>query len=252
MCQSLPDTTGNAKFKHAVDLFGAHDDSGELLERSRLELLDILRVNPRHAPAIAYLGLIALEAGNAQQADSFFTASLAIDSACAEAHAGRAQAFRAKHEWGKGLEEARLGVKLAPNSPVILWELCGELLFSAESTITDRRANEALPYLLRLISMNNDDRQAHLELAKLYERANQMADAVPHYREVLRIGQTDEDSDVWVYTVHLDVARCLEADKKYADAAAELQKYLAQIKEYGASGDEVSKIEKQIEELRRR
>lgn len=247
---SSADSLRNAQYKNAVGLFYEHDDSGEALEQAKLEFIKIVNANPRHAPALAYLGMISLESNNIAQADSFFQLSLAVDPTCPEAHVGKAQAYRAKHQWSAGLEEARLGVRLAPDNNLALWELCSELLFAAETPVTDARAIEAMPLLTRLIKLNHDDREAHLEIAKLYERFQKLSDAVIHYREVLRIGQTNDDMDVWVYTVHLDVERCLEAIGRYGEAADELEKYLTTIKEYGADKEEVRKIEEQIKELR--
>jgi hypothetical protein len=41
------------------------------------------------------------------------------------------------------------------------------------------------------------------------------------YREVLRIGQTPDDSDVWVYSVHGDLAEMLEKQGRLREAVAE-------------------------------
>ena len=247
---SPEDSLRNAQYNNAVNLYYAHDDSGEALEEAKLVFTRIVDANPRHAPALAYLGMISLESNNIAQADSFFQLSLAADSTCPEAHVGKARAYRAKLQWSAGLEEARLGVRLAPDNNLTLWELCSELLFAAEATVTDVRAKEAMMLLTRLIKLNRDDREAHLEIAKLYERFHRLADAVTHYREVLRIGQTSDDMDVWVYTVHLDVERCLEALDMYREAADELEKYLTTIKEYGADKEQTRKIEEQIKKLK--
>ncbi len=242
------DTVISARYEHAVALFNEHDDTGEALEEARQEFLSILSIDPHHAPSLSYLGFIKLDDNNTTSADSLFTLALASDSTCPEAHVGRAQMFRQRLQWQKGYDEAHLAVKLAPSSSLARWELVNELIHRAEAPVTDSVANEAIPHLKKLIELNTNDRDAHLNLAELYEHKMWLSDAAKQYREVLRIGQTSDDMDVWVYTVHLDAARCYEQIGEYEKAIEELKGYLEVIKEYNMD-DEVRKIEDRIRNL---
>ena len=243
------DSTLAAKYAHAVDLFNEHDDSGEALEEAKTEFMSILTMDPHYAPALAYLGLIVLEGNNTKSADSLFMLALVSDSTCAEAHVGRAQLFRQRLQWQAGYDEAHLAVKLAPASAFARWELVNELIHRAEAPVTDSIVEETIPHLQKLLEMNHDDREAHLDIAQLYERRKQWQQAAAHYREVLRIGQTPEDMDVWVYTVHMDASRCFQQYGDYKNAVEDLQYYLQAIKEYGADEEEIKNAERQIQEL---
>ena len=246
------DSTVATRYSHAVELFNVHDDTGEALEEAKNEFSSILRMNPRHAPSLAYLGLIALENNNTKSADSLFTLALATDSTCPEAHVGRAQMFRQQLKWQEGYEEAHRAVKLAPSSTFARWELVNELLRRVEAPVTDSVVDEAIPHLLKLLELNSDDRQAHLDLAQSYERFKRWRDAVSHYREVLRIGQLPEDMDVWVYEVHQDVVRCFENLELYDEAVKELKLYITNLKELQSDEGTIKAVEQRIHDLEKK
>ncbi len=250
---SPQDTSLTAHFEQAVKLFNEHDDSGEALEEAEKKFHFILSLNPRYAPAHAYLGLIALERQQSERAEIFIKQSLAIDFHCPEAHIGTARLLRMKSKWEEGLAELRLAVKFAPISMIALNELTITLLHGAEQQPpSSERMKEALPYLKKIIELDRDARQAHFDLAESYERLGRLRDAVTHYREVLRIGQTPDDLDVWVYTVHETVAGCLEKLGEYEQAQKELESYLAILKEIGSDKETIMAVEQRIRELRKK
>ena len=233
----------------AVRHFNEHDDSGEALEEAKNEFSAIVSRNPNHAPSLAYLGLIALEANSLRSADSLFTLSLASDSTCPEARVGRALWFRQRGLRQAGLDEIHRAVELAPGSVFARRELTNELLHRADSEVTDREITEAMPHLRKLLEIDPNDRDAHHDLAQSYEHLKLWNEAALEYREVLRIGQLPEDMDVWVYMVHQDAARCFEHSGNYRDALAELRMYLAAIKDLQADDESIREIEKNIGEL---
>jgi tetratricopeptide (TPR) repeat protein len=241
-----------AHFTHAVDLFNAHDDSGEAMDEAEKEFALVLRLNPRHAPTRAYQGLIALEKNNQTAAEAAFRDALAIDPNCPEAHVGRVRLLRARLQWKESYDEARLAVKLAPMSKLARWELIIVLLNRAEAPVTDIERKEAEPHLKKILEWNSDERQAHLDLADMYSEQHRWVEAIPHYREVLRIGQTDEDMDVWVYEVNKTVAECYEKIQDYSHAVEYLKKYRDTQKEYGASEDELREVNAKILDLQKK
>ena len=244
--------SAGAHYARGVDLFNEHDDTGEALAAARQEFLAALNFKPDHAPALSYLGLIALESNDTTAADSLFHKALDADSTCPEAHVGMAQLFRLQRRWQAGYDEATLAVRLAPESVFARWELVSEMLNRVEAPVTDSVVVEAIPHLQKLLEKNTDDRQAHLELAKSYEQLTRWKEAAAQYREVLRIGQTAEDMDVWVYTVHMDAARCYKHANDYPRAIEEMKLYLDAIRGFGAGGEEVKTIEEQIQEMERK
>src|SRR5512137_315234 len=190
------------EFARAVALFNEHDDTGDAMAEAEQAFSRLLARNPRHAPSRAYQGLIALERGREDAAETAFRDALAIDAACAEAHVGRVRLLRARGRWRESYDEARLAVRLAPSNVLARWELVTVLCHRAEAPVGDAERNEAIPHLLRIIELEQAPRQAHLDLADIYRAQRRWGEAIPHYLEVLRVGQTAEDSDVWVYEVH--------------------------------------------------
>jgi tetratricopeptide (TPR) repeat protein len=249
--QSSPARNVTAEFKRAVDLFNEHDDTGEALAEAEQAFGRILSLQPRHAAARAYLGLIALERGETTAAEAAFSDALSIDARCPEAHVGRVRLLRVRGEWQAGYDEARLAVRMAPSSVLALWELVDVLCHRAEAPVGEAERNEAVPLLLRIIALQKVPRQAHLDLADIYRAQRRWREAIPHYREVLRIGQTAEDSDVWVYEVNRTVADCYEKLGDNAHAAEYLERYVRELRSVGAPSESIREIELEIARLRR-
>jgi tetratricopeptide (TPR) repeat protein len=107
---------------------------------------------------------------------------------------------------------------------------------------------EAIECWRVLIAIDRNDRDAHYDLARAYRRFNRWSEAEPQFREVLRIGQTKEDSDVWVYAVHGELAEMLAKQGKNAQA---IQQYEALIASEGAEDDEMRRAREAINALRR-
>jgi hypothetical protein len=86
------------------------------------------------------------------------------------------------------------------------------------------------------------------DLARAYRRLNRWSEAAREFRDVLRIGQTKEDSDVWVYTVHGELAEVLAKQGKNAQA---IQQYEDLIGSEGAGVEEIRRARDAIAVLRR-
>ena len=97
-----------------------------------------------------------------------------------------------------------------------------------------------------LIRLDQDDRDAHNGLAKAYRQLGKWRDAELEFREVLRIGQIPEDMDVWVYSVHREVAEMLERQGKFSEA---IQEYQALIGSEGAGDYEIGQAKSRITRL---
>ncbi len=250
--QQPPARAVAAEFARAVALFNAHDDTGDAMDEAERVFALVLARHPRHAPARAYQGLIALERGRQDAADVAFREALVIDANCAEAHVGRVRLLRARGQWAQSYDEARLAVRLAPASVLARWELVDVLCHRAEAPVGASEQNEAVPHLLRITEMQKAPRQAHLELADIYRDQRRWREAIPHYREVLRIGQTAEDMDVWVYEVNQTIADCYEKLGDSGRAAEWLERYLGELRALGAGPETLRDIERRISELRRK
>lgn len=236
------------RFEHGRELFEVHDDTGEPLVEAEAEFRRALQINPRFAPAVAYLGFLAAEREKPQEAERFFRRALELDGRCAEARVGLARIHFVARRFPEALRELRQAVTDQPQHRMALHELA--MVLSAEySRPTPEMWAEAIRCWQRLTHLDPQDRDAHHQVAQAFERQGQWADAEHHYREVLRIGQTSEDSDVWVYTVHSNVAQMLERQGKYREA---IREYELQVAEEEAFGGEATEVKARIAALRRR
>jgi tetratricopeptide (TPR) repeat protein len=213
-------------FDRGRDLFEEHDDSGEAANEAEAEFRRALALDPRFSPAIAYLGFLAADRQKPQEAEAAYRRALEIDSHCAEARVGMARLNLQAGRRAEGLRKLRQAVADQPKNVLALSELAFTLT-SEPARPTPETWDEAIGYLETLVAMDANLRDAHHGLAQAYEHRGRWADAERHYREVLRIGQIDEDSDVWVYSVHANVAQMLERQGKFQEAIREYEALIA-------------------------
>jgi tetratricopeptide (TPR) repeat protein len=236
-----------AHFERGRALYEEHDDTGDALREAEVEFRRALKLNPRMAAAVAYLGFIALEQDRPAEAEAAFGKALALDSRSPEARLGLARLHIRAGRNQDGIREARAAVAADPKHPLALRELAAYL--SGENfKPTDETWREAIGCWETLVRLDANDRDAHHALAQGYERFRRWADAQRHYREVLRIGQTDDDLDVWVYSVRLNVAEMLERQGKTQEAIREYEIFL---NSEGAGTEEIEKARTRIRILKK-
>lgn len=247
-CALMSGQTPEARrhFGNARGLFGEHDDSGEALVEAEREFRLALKAYPNYAAAQAYLGLIALQSEHKEEARTNFEKALRMDANCAEARVGLAQLAMDRAQWTEGIELLRTAVLRSPRNRLALEQLAWALTAENHQP-TDANWREAMGYWSRLVGMDKNDRDSHHALAKAHARFGEWHDAERGFREVLRIGQTTEDSDVWVYTVHGELARALEEQGRFEDAIREYEKLAAA---EGAGEQEIAGARERIAELR--
>lgn len=233
-------------FERGQALFEEHDDTGEALALAALEFRQALALEPRLAAAVAYLGLIAADDGHTAEAEAAYRKALEMDPKCAEARVGLAGLHLRATRNREAIAELRRAVADRPEHRMARRELASALT-QENSKPTAEMWREAVECWQTLVGLDPNDRDAHHSLAKAYEQDGRWAEAERHYREVLRIGQTPEDSDVWVYSVHTNVAKMCEKQGKRAEAVRE---YQALIESEGAGAEEVHHARVRIERLR--
>ena len=204
---SLAAQTAEARrhFTQGVELFNEHDDSGGALAQAQGKFAAALRLEPRYAAARAYQGLIDLEMSREPQAEAAFREALTWDSKCAEALVGQARLKMKYAPLVEALPLLRQAVAAAPRNALARRELAVSLTGGTLGT-TPEMWREAMECWRVLIALDRNDRDAHYDLARALRRFGRWSEAEPHFREVLRIGQTKDDSDVWVYGVHGELA----------------------------------------------
>lgn len=216
-----------------IGLFHEHDDTGDALVEAQAEFAAALRLEPRYCAARAYQGLIDLEMNHEPEAEAAFRQSLSWDRKCAEALVGQARLKIRHAPLREALPLLRKAVEVAPRNKLARWDLAAALSAEAGNP-TPEMWKEAMECWRVLIALDRNDRDAHYDLARALRRFARWKEAEPHFREVLRIGQTSEDSDVWVYTVHGELAEVLANQGKNAEAIREYQALIAS----GTAGEE--------------
>jgi tetratricopeptide (TPR) repeat protein len=222
-----------AQFAQCRELFETHDDSGESMKDAEACFRKVLAANPRHAASIAYLGFIAAGRERRSEAESYYRRALDADANCAEARVGLANLSvrDGRHDEARAL--LREAAARSPKNRLALHTLAG-VLTGESFRPTDEDWKEAMRCWRTLISLDRNDRDAHHLLAQAYRRFGQWSDAEREFREVLRIGQTKDDADVWVYSVNIDVAEMCEKQGKWREAARHWQAVI----DFGHAGEE--------------
>lgn len=233
--------------ENGIGLYEEHDDSEEAAQQAEAEFRQALKLDPKLAPAAAYLGFLAFDRQQFAAAESEFRKALSMDRHSAEARIGLARlAVRAGH-FQDSLRELRMAVSENPRNRLARREL-GFSLTTETVHPTPEMWREAMVCWEMLVGLDVNDRDAHHELAKVTEHLGQWARAEQEYRQVLRIGQTSDDSDVWVYSVHNNVAEMLEKQGKYSDA---IREYEALIASEGVGDLEIQTARSRIEALKK-
>jgi len=250
-CELLIAQSSEARkhFLNGVGLYGEHDDSGDALRAAQQEFATAIRLAPKYAAPRAYQGLIALEENKDTEATQAFQEALAWDRNCAEALVGLARLSQRKGAAGEALALQRQAVAAAPRNVLARRELALTLTNENNQNFPPTPAmwQEAIESWRVLITIYRNDRDAHYDLARAYRKFNRWSEAEREFREVLRIGQTKEDSDVWVYSVHGELGEMLAKQGKNAQA---IQQYEALIASDGAGDEEIRQARQAIQALR--
>ena len=231
-----------------VGLFQEHDDSGDALVEAQKEFAAALRMEPRYAAARAYQGLIDLEMDHEADAEAAFREALSWDPKCAEALVGQARLNQKSHPPREWLPLLRQAVAVAPRNALARRDLAYAVTAEAINP-TPAMWQEGMECWRVLIAMDRNDRESHYDLARALRRFGRWSEAEPHFREVLRIGQTKEDSDLWVYSVHGELAEVLAKQGKNAQA---IREYQALIASEGAGAEEIRRAREAVEALQKR
>ncbi len=163
---------------------------------------------------------------------------------------GLARLSQRKGTTGETLRLQRQAVAAAPRNALARRELALTLTNENNQNFPPTPAmwQEAIESWRVLIAIDRNDRDAHYDLARAYRKFNRWSEAEREFREVLRIGQTKEDSDVWVYSVHGELAEMLAKQGKNTQA---IQQYEALIASDGAGAEEIRRAREAIAVLRR-
>jgi SAM-dependent methyltransferase len=139
----------NARIDGLFELAFRRHQAGELPEAEQL-YRSILETDPRQLDALYFLGMIALQRGDAQDAVARIGEAIAGNDRIANYHAGIGEAYGALDRRDDALTHYRKAVKIEPGHWAALHQLASLLLERGE-------ANEALEYAKRALTWKDSD-----------------------------------------------------------------------------------------------
>ncbi len=165
----------------------------------------VLAANPRHAPALHLLGLLAFQAGNPQLAIQFVTQAIRIDGGQAAFHGTLAEAYRLAGQPASAIACYRQALRINPQYAAGHSNL-GTLL---QASGDDASAADCYREALRLQPAYA---AAHRNLASVLQRGGNMAGAAEHFGHAVRLKPDDGEAQ-------LGLGYTLRALGKLAEAA---------------------------------
>jgi len=236
-------------FNRGVALFSFAEDSGKAYSEASAEFRKVLSIDSFYAPALAYLGLIALETEDTTKAQTYFTQALTLDSTCAEAYVGKARLYQLRGISNEQQRELQTAIRVSPQNLFARRELVKALLHGDEvSMLDEQRLKEAIPHLSYILSVDSNDWNAHYDLALAFEYFQQWDSALVQYQSALRFRKSTESfSDI-----RFDVARCLENVGRTEEALQEYQTYLTELQTTQADEQTIWFVERKIKNLQNR
>jgi tetratricopeptide (TPR) repeat protein len=155
----------------------AHHQGGRLAEAEKL-YRQVLAVDPRHADALHYLGVVALNRSRAQEAVDLIGKSLAANKRNAEAHYHMGLAYAALGRFEEVEKHNRRAVSLKPDHAQ------AHLNLGNAQNALGRKADAAASYR-RAITLAPTAADPHFNLANILFDTGQMQNAVTSYETAL-------------------------------------------------------------------
>ena len=171
----MPAVTVQKSFQLAV----RYHQAGRLGEAEAL-YRQILAVQPDHADALHFLGVIAHQIGHHDVAVERIRQALVVAPNDAAAHSNLGEAYRAMGRFDEAIASYRRGLALEPDRPEIHNNLG---LALAEQDKLD----EAVAAHRRALALKPDYPEAHLNLGTALVRRNRLDEAVAAFRRALEL-----------------------------------------------------------------
>ena len=174
----------NSKALHEFDKGNERQRAGDL-EAASSHYQKALRIEPDFYPALNNLGVISLKRKEPAQAEAYFLKSLAANPDDGEAYINLGHVFYERAEYQPAIERLEEGLKRSPDSSAGHFLLGCAYLKLGDLTRAEKNLKAACA--LDPAGMPS----AHLQLANLYLRQQDMNAASTELREYLQINPSD-------------------------------------------------------------
>ncbi len=207
----------------------------------------VLQVQPDHAGALHYMGLIAGQLGEVARAVDLFRRAIKADDQVPEFHCSLAEAYRATDRQDEAIESYRQALDLNGELPNVHFGLADLLsqrdsLDEAEDALRQGlalqpraamahcmlgdiyrrrgRVEEAVEHLNRAVSLDPDLALAHSNLGSMLRGAGRLDAAAEAYRNAIRINRDQAELQTNLGHVLKELDRLDEALTVYREALA--------------------------------
>ena len=189
---------------------GAHVDAERLLKEA-------VRLDPKNADSIYFLGLAEFYLGEFKDAEKSFKEALRLRERNPDAHNALGLVYNQMGDHARAVEEYEIALDdpsvQAPEKILLNLAVCLEAMGKTDEAITDlRKAVEKDPKYYA----------AHYELAKLLDKQDQIRDAIDEY-EVAAVGYSADPS------FHYRLGLAYFRDHNYPRAKEHLSKVIASL-----------------------
>ena len=141
-------------------------------------LRQVLKEDPKNPQANLRLGYVLLESNRCEAATPLLSRAIAAQLPSADAHLGLAMCQLSAGQPASAEKTLRSAMRVEPDNPVVFANL-GMLLSDGG------RHREGIEFLQRAVTIDPDFHQARFNLARIYGRAGQRADAAREAQELL-------------------------------------------------------------------
>jgi tetratricopeptide (TPR) repeat protein len=240
--------------EHIFDNAQQHHAGGRLSEAEK-GYRAILQQNPKHAPALHFLGVLAMASGKFKNAADLIKKAIAAQPDYVEAHSNLGNALQQQGKTKPALASYRKAIAIDPAYAVAHMNLGTTLLGSGDldgaieslghaTTLEpdygaaqrnlgsalrqSGRLDEAIVAYEKVAALNPDDPAVINDLGVLLEERGRLADAIGQYRRSVTLNPGDAGSQ-------LNLGRVLEAANKLAEALSCYQRAISIRPDYVAA-----------------
>jgi Tfp pilus assembly protein PilF len=209
-------------------------------EQARKYLMKLGTASPIREAGLAYVDLLS---ANIVAAEARFKSSIQATPGMIPSHIGLAQIYEARRERDKTLAEYQAVLELdpgnrwaGPRAEALRGELVKESSAAARAALAEGNRETAKREFQKVLSVDPQSTDAHLELARIYRQEKNKTEALDHFKAAMAAGTGDK--------------ALLREYAEFLAEAGELGQSLDVMEKLAAAAPKDAAVGKRIEELR--
>ena len=201
-----------ATISEAMKIAVQHHQQGELQEAERI-YRQILQVQPNHADALHFLGIIGLQVGRPDVAVDYITRAITVNETIPIFHANLGKAWKDQGRLDEAVQCFHQSLRLKPDH--------AETHYNLGIALNDeKKLEEAVACYRRAVELKPDYAEAHCNLGSLLKDQGRLEEAVISYRRAAELRPNDVQPS---YNLGITLRQLgdLDAAEAYCRAALE-------------------------------